>query len=236
MASKELQAIIDDFRSRPMLGELPIEEQRTVMETGFAQFPLAPDVECKPVDAAGVPAEFVTTPESVKERVIYYLHGGGYVVGTISSHREMASRLARAAKARVLLIAYRLAPEHPFPAAVEDSRSSENKSIIIVMIYVLSFLMVSTIKYLSFKEFNIRHRKPFNVLVSIILICIVIAYKPRIILFFIMLSYILSGPVITLYRLHGRRSQTKEPVSVTGDEMQEHEATDQGRVERIDTT
>ena len=114
--------------------------------------------------------------------------------------------------------------------------SSENKSIIIVMIYILSFLMVSTINYLSFKEFNIRHRKPFNVLVSIILICIVIAYKPRIILFFIMLSYILSGPVITLYRLYGRRSQAKEPVSVTGDEMQGDEATDQGRLERIDTT
>ena len=114
--------------------------------------------------------------------------------------------------------------------------SSEIKPIIIVMIYILSFLMVSTINYLSFKEFNIRHRKPFNVLVSIILICIVIAYKPRIILFFIMLSYILSGPVITLYRLYGKRSQAKEPVSVTGDEMQGHEATHQGSLERIDTT
>jgi monoterpene epsilon-lactone hydrolase len=121
MASKELQAIIDDFRSRPMLGEFTIEEQRTMMETGFTQFPLPPDVHCEPVDASGVPAEFVVTPESDKERVIYYLHGGGYALGTISTHREMASRLARAAKARVILIDYRLAPEHPFPAAVEDS-------------------------------------------------------------------------------------------------------------------
>jgi monoterpene epsilon-lactone hydrolase len=121
MASKELQAIIDDFRSRPMLGEFTIEEQRTMMETGFTQFPLPPDVRCEPVDASGVPAEFVVTPESDKERVIYYLHGGGYALGTISTHREMASRLARAAKARVILIDYRLAPEHPFPAAVEDS-------------------------------------------------------------------------------------------------------------------
>ena len=121
MASEELQAIINDFRSRPMLGEFPIEEQRTVMEAGFTQFPLPPDVYCERVDASDVPAEFITTPESVNERVIYYLHGGGYVLGTINTHREMASRLARAAKARVLLIAYRLAPEHPFPAAVEDS-------------------------------------------------------------------------------------------------------------------
>jgi monoterpene epsilon-lactone hydrolase len=121
MASKELQFIIDDFRSRPMLGEFSIEEQRTVLEAGFTQFPLAPDVKCETVDAGGVPAEFVVTPESDKERVVYYLHGGGYILGNINSHREMVSRLARAAKARVLLIDYRLAPEHPFPAAVEDS-------------------------------------------------------------------------------------------------------------------
>jgi len=121
MASKELQAIINDFRSRPALGELPIEEQRATMEAGLSQLPLASDVRCEPVDAGGVSAEFVTTTESDDERVIYYLHGGGYVIGSISTHREMASRLARAAKARVLLVDYRLAPENPFPAAVEDS-------------------------------------------------------------------------------------------------------------------
>lgn len=124
MASKELQAIIDIFRSQPALGELPLEEQRATLEASFSQFPLAPDVKCEPVDAGGVPAEFVTTPESDEERVIYYLHGGGYTLGSINSHREMVSRLARAAKARVLLIDYRLAPENPFPAAVEDSVTS----------------------------------------------------------------------------------------------------------------
>lgn len=121
MASKELQAIIDIFRSRPALGELPLEEQRTEMEASFSQFPLAPDVQCEPVDAGGVPAEFVNTPESDEERVIYYLHGGGYTLGSINTHREMVSRLARAAKARILLVDYRLAPENPFPVAVEDS-------------------------------------------------------------------------------------------------------------------
>jgi monoterpene epsilon-lactone hydrolase len=121
MASKELQAIIDVFRSRPVLGEFSIEELRAQMEADSTQFPLAPDVRCQPVAAGGVPAEWVTTPESVEERVIYYLHGGGYVAGSITTHREMASRLARAAKARVLLIDYQLAPEHPFPAAVEDA-------------------------------------------------------------------------------------------------------------------
>jgi CDP-diacylglycerol--serine O-phosphatidyltransferase len=78
---------------------------------------------------------------------------------------------------------------------------------IIVMMYALSFLMVSTINYFSFKEFDIRHKKPFNVLVSIILVLILVAYKPKIILFFILLSYVLSGPLITLYRKLAKRSK-----------------------------
>jgi len=95
-----------------------------------------------------------------------------------------------------------------FTSAV--SGFAEIKHIIcIVMIYILSFLMVSTIDYLSFKELDIKHQKPFNVLVSIILIAIVIAYKPKILFFLIMLAYILSGPVITLYRLYRKRSPAR---------------------------
>ena len=90
-----------------------------------------------------------------------------------------------------------------------------NKHIIIIfMIYILSFLMVSNIKYLSFKEFDIRNKKPFNVLVSIILICIVIAYKPKIMLFIIMLAYILSGPILTIYELLKKHSQARRSVDI----------------------
>jgi acetyl esterase/lipase len=73
------------------------------------------------VDADGVPAAWVKVPESDSRRVVLYLHGGGYVIGSIRTHRDLAQRIARAAGARVLLIDYRLAPEHPHPAAVEDS-------------------------------------------------------------------------------------------------------------------
>jgi acetyl esterase/lipase len=121
MASKELQAVINIIKSGPAMGDLSIEEQRAAMEAGFTRFLLAPDVRCESVDAGGVTAEFVTTPESDEERVIYYLHGGGYVLGSINTHREMASGLARAAQARALIIGYRLAPENPFPAAVADA-------------------------------------------------------------------------------------------------------------------
>jgi len=124
MASNELQMIIDAFRSQPKLSGLGIEEQRAQMEAGFTQFQLPADVRCEPVDAGGVPAEWVTTPDAVAERVICYLHGGGYVLGSISTHREMVSRLSRAASARVLVLDYRLAPENPFPAAVDDSTAA----------------------------------------------------------------------------------------------------------------
>jgi CDP-diacylglycerol--serine O-phosphatidyltransferase len=101
------------------------------------------------------------------------------------------------------------------------------------MMYALSFLMVSTVSYLSFKELDLRKRKPFNALVSIILVFILVAYKPQIILFFILLCYVLSGPFITLYRLHGRRSQALEsldtlsPAASPGDTR---EMGDQGKI------
>ena len=121
MASNELQMIIDAFRSRPNMADLTIEEQRAQMQVGFTQFKLPTDVRCDPVDAGGVAAEWITTPGVDTKRVICYLHGGGYVLGSINTHREMVSRLSRAASARVLIIDYRLAPENPFPAAVDDS-------------------------------------------------------------------------------------------------------------------
>jgi len=124
MASKELQMLINILRSQPKFSDLGIEEQRAQMEAGFTQFKVPPDVHCEPVDAGGVSAEWITTPNALPERVVYYLHGGGYVIGSINTYREMISRLSRAASARVLIIDYRLAPENPFPAAVDDSTAA----------------------------------------------------------------------------------------------------------------
>jgi acetyl esterase/lipase len=76
------------------------------------------------VDADGVPAELVSSGEASSGRAILYLHGGGYVIGSSSTHRELARRLCAAADADVLVIDYRLAPENPFPAAVEDAVSA----------------------------------------------------------------------------------------------------------------
>jgi acetyl esterase/lipase len=104
----------------------------SVIETreGFDQMmqaflpPPPADARCRPVDAGGVPAEWIEVPESERERIVLWLHGGGYMFGKIASYRELASRVARAARARCLLIDYRLAPEHPFPAAIEDATAA----------------------------------------------------------------------------------------------------------------
>ena len=93
----------------------------------------------------------------------------------------------------------------------------------IILIYVLSFLMVSTLRYPSFKELELKRSKTFNVLVSTILILIVIAYKPKVMLFVILTIYTLSGPVIALYFLRKRRtkqmgqSEELQPMNPTGE-------------------
>jgi monoterpene epsilon-lactone hydrolase len=120
MASPQLEAIVRVLRSGPPLTELSVEEQRATFARLTSRFQPGEDVRCERLDAGGVPAEWITTPEAAHERVVYYLHGGGYVMGSINTHRELVSRISRAAGARALAIDYRLAPENPFPAAVED--------------------------------------------------------------------------------------------------------------------
>jgi len=124
MPSEQLQTIIQTLRSRPIPKDLSMEEQRANFEQVASFFPVPPDVRREPVDAGGVSAEWVTAPGAADDKVILYLHGGGYVMGSINTHREMISRLSRAASARALAIDYRLAPEHPQPAAVEDSTAA----------------------------------------------------------------------------------------------------------------
>ena len=75
----------------------------------------------EPVDAGGVPAEWLTPRGADVERVIYYIHGGGFVACSPATHRRLVARIARDAGMRALLIDYRLAPEHPFPAALDDA-------------------------------------------------------------------------------------------------------------------
>jgi len=84
-------------------------------------FPTPDDVTLEKVSANGVAAEWSATPNAATGRVIMYVHGGGYVIGSVASHRHLVAELGRAAGTRTLSLDYRLAPEHPFPAAVDDA-------------------------------------------------------------------------------------------------------------------
>ena len=124
MASRELAAIVEQLRSF-LTGEEPsVAEMRRRFEGLAASFPVAADVAIEPVSGGGVPAEWISAPGARRDRAVLYLHGGGYVIGSIATHRQLAADISRSAAARVLLIDYRLAPEHPHPAAVEDALSA----------------------------------------------------------------------------------------------------------------
>jgi monoterpene epsilon-lactone hydrolase len=97
-----------------------LTEQRSRQEKSARYARLPKKIRCKPVNIEAVPAEWIETSDS-DSRVILYLHGGAYALGSINVHREWIARLADATNARCLAINYRLAPEHPFPAALEDT-------------------------------------------------------------------------------------------------------------------
>src|SRR5712691_11835946 len=119
MASPQLQQAIDAMKSLQQAQASTPQEMRAVFERMAA--PAEADVKCEPVTAGGVSAEWISAPGAAADRAVLYLHGGGYVAGSIKTHRDLMGRVSRAAKARVLGLDYRLAPEHPFPAAVDDS-------------------------------------------------------------------------------------------------------------------
>jgi epsilon-lactone hydrolase len=83
--------------------------------------PLPEGMRVESVDVDGIPAEWISPPDADSERVALYLHGGGYILGSLKSHRDLVARLSNAAGVRSLLIDYRLAPEHVFPAALDDA-------------------------------------------------------------------------------------------------------------------
>jgi len=118
MASDEL-AVVNEMLDAIDLQAGTLEERRATMDSfGNA---VGDRAVVTPVDAGGVPGEWVVAPEADDDRVILYLHGGGYCMGSPSSHRRLVAELSNQARARVLSLDYRLAPEHPYPAAVEDA-------------------------------------------------------------------------------------------------------------------
>lgn len=123
MASAELQQVRTMYAElirviAEHLNEGRMGEIRALMDESS---PPAPEgTRVTPVDAGGVPAEWVRAPGADPGMRLLYFHGGGYVLGSLDTHRELSARLSAASGCSVLAAHYRLGPEHPFPAAVED--------------------------------------------------------------------------------------------------------------------
>jgi len=119
MAQSEIDAIRSLLTSKPR----PVgwTERRQRIEEVGAVWPAAADVKLAAVDLGGIPGEWSIAPGSDAARVLIYFHGGGYCSGSIASHRRLVTEAGRAAAARTFAVEYRLAPEHPFPAAFDDA-------------------------------------------------------------------------------------------------------------------
>jgi acetyl esterase/lipase len=115
----ELEQLEAMLRARPTT--LTIAQRRAASDALGDLFPLAADIRVEQVQAHGVQAEWTSSPVASTSEVILYLHWGGYVWGSLKSHRHLVSELGRAAKMRTLALDYRRAPEFPFPHAVDDA-------------------------------------------------------------------------------------------------------------------
>ena len=121
---RDLMAALRD-RQRASASQAPasVEEVRATFAPAGPLHPVPGDVLVSEVSAGGVRAHWLASPGADADRVLVFLHGGGYELGSLSSDGELAARLGRAGGMRVLFPEYRLAPEHPFPAAVDDVRA-----------------------------------------------------------------------------------------------------------------
>jgi acetyl esterase/lipase len=119
MADPEIVALRAKLAQRVRAAE--IGQRRRDFDARSQEYAVAADVTVEPVTANGVPAEWTATPDAARDSAILFLHGGGYVIGSLVSHRHMVSEVGRAARTRTLALDYRLAPEHPFPAPVDDT-------------------------------------------------------------------------------------------------------------------
>jgi len=122
VSQQEIDAVRALLTSKPR----PVgwsERRQRIDEIG-STWPVADDVRLEEVEFDGVPGEWSIVPGSDPSHVLLFFHGGGYCSGSIISHRRMVTEAGRAARMRTLAVDYRLAPEHPYPAAHEDAMTA----------------------------------------------------------------------------------------------------------------
>jgi epsilon-lactone hydrolase len=121
VSSEQSRQMRASFTRSAAIDDRPIEVQRREWEQAALQTALPPDTHIEAIVANNVPCEWVRANSADASTAVLYLHGGGFNAGSPRTHRAIAADLSRAAGAAVLLVDYRLAPEHPFPAALEDT-------------------------------------------------------------------------------------------------------------------
>jgi epsilon-lactone hydrolase len=121
MPSTQMQAFIDALRDHiPQDGSLTVEQHRAMHDALLARRPPDEDVQIEAATLGGVAAEWVWAAGARPDRVVLHFHGGGFRAGSPRGSRQFAGRLSRASRARIAVLDYRLAPEHTFPAALDD--------------------------------------------------------------------------------------------------------------------
>ncbi|MGN6100518.1 MAG: alpha/beta hydrolase [Devosia sp.] len=119
MSDPEIRALRAKLAAKPRSPDY--RQRRKDIDARGLEYGVAPDVVVEPVSVGDLRAEWLSTPGADRNSAILYLHGGGYVIGSLDSHRHLVAEAGRAAKCWGLSLNYRLAPEHPFPAAVDDA-------------------------------------------------------------------------------------------------------------------
>jgi monoterpene epsilon-lactone hydrolase len=123
--SPEMQTVIDSLwqRKAARASDPPrtVAQIRETLAPAGQRRDLPADIVVERLDAGGVPAYWLNSPETDPSRILLFLHGGGYTAGSLGSHGPLAAQVGRAMGRRVLFPEYSLAPEHRFPAAVDDT-------------------------------------------------------------------------------------------------------------------
>ncbi|UPK02798.1 alpha/beta hydrolase [Bradyrhizobium sp. 170] len=121
IAAAPIELAIERIRAvyRSWNRDTSVAQMRSDWDTAFGGC-TAP-VTCERVSAGGVDGEWISPSDAREDKAILYFHGGGFRIGSVSSHRDLIAQIALATSCRVLAINYRLAPEHRFPAALDDA-------------------------------------------------------------------------------------------------------------------
>jgi len=120
-ASREYDQFYRLAMSRPVPLDAPIEEIRANWEKWLKEFPASPEVRYEEFSIGELPALWAFAPDVNRRRILLFFFGGGFALGSIESHKNFIGRLSAAANAAVCAVQYRLAPEHPYPAALDDA-------------------------------------------------------------------------------------------------------------------